>query len=636
MNAFNSVSDALELLVEPFDASPRWASVVADAGVGAPRRQAAWRTVALFAVLAAALLAAAAYAAGFGGHFSAWLTGSPGTPAPAAAQRGFAERNRLAYASFPAGTKLRLLLRTTVGRTGFDLLGFRNGDAYCLRLVRRDLPQGIGRNECLRADELRGHSALVAGDVWFSVGDPAQSVTGVYGFAADDVVSVRVTRQRGQVRVPVTNNVFLALQGEPSGTVQHHPLPNEVLAVAAVAANGRLQNLPYVAEGEGIIRGGQRPTVPSYYAGRGVGAQPVKVTAPIPHPAVGWLARREKRGAPLPPQRFVTVHFGRVIQPDPDDPVRLGVATAASMGMTRGRPITGESLCLVDFQPLSRVSGSVGCSPVPFQTGGLMLAGWNDSAITRLNGIAADGIVRVVFRQSSGRVVPAALKDNVFEVAIPQAELDGSLVGYDARGRVAAVFPFPRAAVVRPCPSAQLPTPTASLPPPEPWERIDLGALTVNGQTILGKTPQQVLAILGKPAVIRPNAQRENRVSIPEFRYGGTMPATLGLSISFIKRGAQIVANSLFFQSPSTVDARLGHLLRLQPVALQRGISQAYGSRYRLSSSYGSDPRFGCSGNFIQRSGHAGVGFGLNVYRPSRPTISIMNNGAAGRGVITP
>jgi hypothetical protein len=630
MSAFNSVSDALQILVEPLDVTPRWDAVVADAGLVEHHRSTSWRTVAIAAVLAAALLAAAAYAAGFGDTFSSWLTGSPGAPAPAAEQQGFTQRNHIAFASFPAGTKLRLLLRKSVGATSFDLLGFRNGDAYCLRLVRTDLPQGIGRNECLRAEELRGHAALVANDVWFSVGKPAQSITGVYGFAADDVTALRVTRARGEERVPVENNVFLSLTSQPSGTVQHHPLPNPVLAVAAVLGNGRLRNVPYVIEGQGIIRNGKRPTVPSYFSGRGVrnGVGPVAVTAPIRHPAIGWLDRHEKRGSPLPLQSYLTLHFGRVIQPDPDDPIRVGVAIADATGFTRGHAITGNALCVLDFQPLTRGAGSAGCSPVPFQRGALMLGSWMSSPITHFNGLAADGITRVVLFLAGGRKVEAALRDNVFAVAVPQAELGGKLVGYDAKGRVAAIEEVPGNAVATPCPPAQFTTPIAQLPPPKIWERIDLGTLTVDGQAILGKSPEQVRAILGVPATTRPKAQRSNGISIPEFRYGGTMPATMGLSIAFIKRGDQIVANSLLFQSPSTVDARLGHVLRLQPVELQRAIAKTYGNRYRLYRRYGSDPRLGCSGEFVDRGSPAGIGFALNTYRPSRPYLSIMNNGA--------
>jgi hypothetical protein len=629
MTGFNSVSDALQILVEPFEVTPRWDAVVADAGA-VEHRSTSWRTVAIAAVVASALLAAAAYAAGFGNTFSSWLTGSPGAPAPAAEQQGFAQRNHVAFASFPAGTQLRLLLRKTVAGTSFDLLGFRNGDAYCLRLIRTKLPQGIGRNECLRAEELRGHAALVANNVWFSVGKPAQSITGIYGFAVDDVAALRVTRARGEEQVDVQNNVFLSLTSQPSGSVQHHPLPNPVLTVAAILANGQLRNVPYVVDGQGIIKGGRRPTVPSYFGGRGVTGTvgPVRVTAPIRQPTIGWLNRHEKRGGPLPPQSYLAVHFGRVIQPDPDDPVRVGVAIADATGFTRGHAITGNALCIVDFQPLMRGPGSSGCSPVPWQSGALMLGGWIDSPITHFNGLAADGISRVVLYLAGGRKVEAALRDNVFAVAVPQAELGGKLVGYDARGRVAAIQEVPGNAVATPCPPAEFVTPTDKLPAPKVWERIDLGSLTVGGQTILGKTPEQVRAILGAPATTRPNAQRTNGVSIPEFRYGGTMPATMGLSISFIKRGDQVVANSLLFQSPSTVDARLGHVLRLQPVELQRAIAKTYGARYRLYLGYGSDPQRGCSGEFRDRGGPGGIAFALNTYRPSRPYLSIMNNAA--------
>jgi hypothetical protein len=384
-----------------------------------------------------------------------------------------------------------------------------------------------------------------------------------------------------------------------------------------------------VVDGEGIIANGRRPTVPSYFSGRGVRSSsgPSRVTAPIQHPAIGWLDRHEQRGGPLPLQSYLALHFGRVIQPDPDDPVRVGIAVAAATGFTRGHAITGDALCVIDFQPLMRGAGSAGCSPVPFQNGALMLGGWNSSPITHLNGLAADGIRRVVLYLAGGRKVEAALRDNVFAVAVPQAELGGTLVGFDAKGRVAAIQEVAGNAVATPCPPAQFVTPTDKLAPPKVWERVDLGSMTVGGQTILGKTPEQVRAILGPPATTRPNAQRTNGVSIPEFRYGGTMPATMGLSISFIKRGDQIVANSMFFQSPSTVDARLGHVLRLQPVELQRAIEKTYGRRYRLRLGYGSDPRRGCTGTFVDRGSPAGISFALNTYRPSRPYLSIMNNG---------
>jgi hypothetical protein len=637
VSRFSSISEALDLLVEPCVVESNWDKIVRRAALApqppirSRRSRPSRRVVLAFAVAAVAVLAAAAFATGLADRFSSWINGKPGEPASVVEQQGFAARNRVSLAAFPAGTKLRLLLRQTVGGTSFDLLGFRNGDAYCLRLVRTKRPGAPGSNQCLRADELQGHVALVADNAWFRVGDPESSITGVYGFASDQVKAVRVTRARGTTIAGVTNNVFLALAAQPTGTVQHHLPPNTVFAVAAELKNGSLRNIPYVVTGSagqsGILQGGKRPTVPSYFAPAGrrsIPGAPTAVTSPIRNPQIGWLARREKIGGPLPTQRYLTVKFGRVIQPDPDDPVRIGVAIGPAHGMTYGHPIHRDWVCLLEFDTL-RQGGGTGCAPKLFSHGPISLGSWLESPITHFNGLVADGIVRVQAFLVTGRRVPAALRDNVFSVAVPQAELPGEIVGYDDRGQVAGIVPLQGNAVAKPCPPAELTTPTSQLPAPETWEELDLATLSVGGETILGRTPAQVRAILGEPAVIRPNAQQTNGVSIPEFRYGGTTQPTLGLSVTFIKRGDQIVANGLYFQSPSLVDAKLGHVLRLQPTKLQQLVQSSYGSRYRLSLGYGSD-QLACTGTFRERTSAAGFSFGLNPYRPSRPYLQISGN----------
>ena len=139
-------------------------------------------------------------------------------------------------------------------------------------------------------------------------------------------------------------------------------------------------------------------------------------------------------------------------------------------------------------------------------------------------------------------------------------------------------------------------------------------------------TPQQVEVALGKPAVIRGNAQTTNGVPIPEFRYGGSLPSTLGLSIGFSKKGDRIFANSLSYQSPSLVDAKLGHVLRMQPAELQQAITRTYGSTLHIFRSYGSNPASGCSAVLKERDAASGIGIGLNPYRPSRPYLDIVAN----------
>jgi len=74
---------------------------------------------------------------------------------------------------------------------------------------------------------------------------------------------------------------------------------------------------------------------------------------------------------------------------------------------------------------------------------------------------------------------------------------------------------LPGNAILTACPSPAFTTPTSNLPPAKPWERIDLATMQVNGQMIIGKTTDQVRAILGAPTTIIPAAQTTNGVAIP-------------------------------------------------------------------------------------------------------------------------
>jgi len=99
-----------------------------------------------------------------------------------------------------------------------------------------------------------------------------------------------------------------------------------------------------------------------------------------------------------------------------------------------------------------------------------------------------------------------------------------------------------------------------------------------------------------------------------------------GLAISFNKKGDRIFANALCFQSPQVVDRRLGRVLEHEPVALERTIKNSYGSRYEVVSSYGSAPMLGCMATLRERTAPAGITFGINPYRPSRPFLQIRAN----------
>jgi hypothetical protein len=632
VSRFTSLSEALDLLVEPVTVRNEWGEIVREAHghrrLTSPRPRLSRSVIVLAAVVLVVGLSAAAFASGFAGRFSAWIGGKPGVPASSSDQQGFDLRNSRVLASFPAGTKLRLLLAHRVDGREFDLLGFRNGDTYCLRLILADLPSGRGSNQCLRNVELNGHVALVANDVDFRVGKPGMAISGIYGFASDAVSGLRVTRTRGVTTVPVSNNVFLSLHGQPEGTVQRHPAADDVLSVSAFLRNGGARNVPYVVQGigQGILPGGKQPSVPSYFAPPGttvVPDAPSKVVAPILHPTIAWLTRHEKRGQPLPAEHLGHIIFGRVIHPDPDNPSRLGVALGPASGMSHGRPLKGIWTCLIDFEPFSS-GGGLSCFP-PFQRGVIDVGSWYDSPIVDFTGLAADGIVRIEAFLGNGTRVAAALRDNAFSVSFPQTELPAELVGYNRQGQVAGITKLPGNGTIQPCPTAKFVTPTNQLPASQPWERIDLADLTVNGQPILGKTPDEVRAILGTPSMIRPVEQKKHVTIIPEYRYGGTTQATLGLSIQFARHGKLIEASRLFFQAPSLTDAKLGHLLRMQPTQLQQLVGSTLGNRYRRTLSYDNN-QFTCTGSFQQRGGAAGFSFGIDPYRPSRPYLQIAAN----------
>ena len=607
---------ALDDLVEPAEGEHGdWDDVLRRAQV--TRHQVPRRIAVAAVVVVTGIVVATALATGLADRFGAWVSGTPGRPAPAGLQSGFDTRNRASYAAFPAGTKLRLLLSRKVGGVTFSLLGFRNGDAYCLRLIRNDHPNALGRNECLRAEELSGVPALVAGDVWFSVGKTSSNVNGVYGFADDSVRALTIERLRGQDRVPVVNNVFLSLRSAPSGSVQHHPLPNPVFAITARLRGGATRNVPYVGSGlGGVAPGGKRPGGPAYFAPPKAQSipGPAKVVAPIAKPTISWLRRHEPRGLPMPPVRFAHAAFARVIQPDPDDPLRIGVAVGG-----RG------ALCTYYFAPLAPTSYAGGCGGW-FAFGPLELATSFRGPIEHLDGLAADGITHVTAFLASGRVVQAALRDNVFEAAVSTTELPARLVGYDKDNRVAGVLELPGNFVLTSCPKARFAKPVSQLPAPQPWERVDIGTLAVDGRQILGLSPAEVRAVLGKPSGFRPAAQRTNGVAIPELRYGGKTFTTAGLVISFSKKGERIFANSLYFRSPSLVDAKLGHVLRMDPLALQRAIARTYGARYRVFLPYGSNPQIGCAAILPRRDGPSGVSLGMNPLRPSQPYLVIGKN----------
>jgi len=642
------------------EARPDWADVLRRAEVvcvvqgGRPRPRAAYRRRASRTlVLASALVAFAALAtaftpvgpalAGLGRDafdgLSSWLRGEPGEPAPAGEQAGFSERNAASYASFPADTKLRLLLRQRVGGKTLSLLGFRNGSSLCLRLVRADLPGGRGENQCVTQRELMRYSApaLVAAQTRFHFGDPATTAEGIFGFADDTVRALEVRRSRsGWTRVGVSSNVFLALRARPSGTVKDYPPYDPIVQVRALTRDGTRIPVPFVASDAGDYGQGL-PHVPSYLRAPSIRPEelpgPSKVDVHFPGGTIGWLERREPRGEPFAPDRRAvesigSIVFSRKIQPDPESPVRVGATLArVDVGSRLHNAQPGDlMICESELRALGSGGAGFGCPGPgpngPFPAGEpLTFSFIGPEQITQLAGLAADEVSAIDLYLASGRIVPAALKDNAFLVQAPTTQLPGKFVAYDDRGRVIGIHTLPGAARPAPCPPATFARPASSSP--RPYERINLGAAQIDGNEIFGRSVAEVEAALGRPDRVA-YFSSTNGIREPTLFYGGTRPGRAALEVRFGIRQKRLRAFSLTFNSSGVVDARGGRILRLQPPELQRRIEAAYGDIYDLGVAYGSEPGRGCIGIFQTARRSATITFGVNPYYGSpRPSITL-------------
>ena len=406
---------------------PDWANVIGRAQAHKNPRRA--RRVLVGAALAFALVIVASALAATGhnvfGTIGSWLNGKPGQPASSSEQAGFTNRNNASYAAFPSDTKIRRLTQTTVDGQTFTLLGFKSGESLCLRLVRARQTGARGTNQCVTLRELDASQSpvLVASQASFQTA--SEYVNGIFGFADDTVRSIEYRRGRGAwVKIGVTDNVFVALDGRQSGTVKHpNPLPS-IVQVRAVTRSGKRISVPFVASDEASYPNGL-PAVPSYLTHGNMKPQdlpgPAKVNAPFTGGTISWLVGHEPRGTAWQPQHLFmnigTMVFSRAVQPDPDSPVRVGlflVRTVASRFMPRLKPGT-LVLCETVIRPLNGPSGGIGCN-TQIAAGSLFNAGQPFSSnfmgpeqITEFAGAVADGVTSIKLYLASGRVIPAAL-----------------------------------------------------------------------------------------------------------------------------------------------------------------------------------------------------------------------------------
>jgi len=413
MNEFSSqIFDQLDAYTPEPDRWPDWRDVL--------RRAQKQRTRRLAVALAAALMvfgSAAAVTAALGG-FDRWLSGEPGKPARSEEQQKFEAANGRTWAAFPQDTKLRELIRTQVDGKTYVLFGFRSGNTLCLKLKAVTLGHSTG-SSCTPTTTLARSTApiVVVNREWgFDDRHAHVSAQVSFGIVSDGVRRVDILAADGSHRAVIGGNAYLFVENEPN-------TGNRVLAVSARNSSGKRSTIRFETI-YGLFGG----SLDSGRRARG----PRKVQARIAHPTIGWYARGERRGRSRDDLELGPAwHLGlsptaRFVKPDPLSDLVVG--------------LDGD-ICLVLVS--SGGAGGEGCNsrgsffalgPLNVLTSG---GGGTESLVVA--GAAADGVETLTIFGADGQKLAVPLRDNLFAARVAISQFPIRLVGYDQRGRVAAV-----------------------------------------------------------------------------------------------------------------------------------------------------------------------------------------------------
>jgi hypothetical protein len=401
MNEFDTlVFDQLDAFTPEPDRRPDWQGVLRRA-----RKSRTRRLVVALAATVAVLGSAAVVTAALGG-FDAWLSGEPGKPAPSGVQQRFEAANERSFAAFPTSTKLRELIRTNVGGKHYALFGFRSGNSLCLRLDSVALRRSVGPTCAPVSRVLRSPAPLVVvvGNSGFQNQLGRTGATVSFGLVADGVARVDVHAVDGTHRAVLGGNAYLWIQRQPN-------TGQRVLSLTAVARSGSRVTVP-VRNSYGLFGVDAAPE----RSPRG----PTRIQARIPNPTVGWFVRGERRGPSLlgPGTRFV--------KPDPQSNVAVGLTGQWCLAVIRQGGDSGTSC----------TSGREFWVRGPLN---VILSGEGDEFV-RVNGVAADGVARVVVYLAGSEKQRAALRDNLFTTLVAADEFPIRIVAYDERHRVVGVL----------------------------------------------------------------------------------------------------------------------------------------------------------------------------------------------------
>lgn len=393
-----------------------------------------------FAAVVAIVLAAtplgAMIARGFG-DFSGWLSGSTGHPASTGEQQTFAHEYKNSWIRFPKTPALRSLIRVNRDGIDYELFGFRAGDAFCLRLVSSSTSRSTYTSCAPKSDLLARRAPVLLLSVDAPIVDRVKAGRRVvfvqragvtFGITSDGVTAVRASAppQSHDLKGIVGGDSFLIVN--PRAAFGAH-----IASIRASNKNGNEVAVPIARSFFDTPVARTSPTLPG----------PTKVERPVTRVSVGWIARREPRGAAYPMSRLrhpwqsakQRVVFARLLTPDP------GGVEQVLVILNRG-----GDLC-IDIVA-KRVEGG-SCSPLkyiskkfgmPFT---LMSSGGNPgrSQYTSIVGLADDQVARMTLFLANGEQLAVPLKDNAFLAEVASSKLPYRLVAYDRAGRVIGISP---------------------------------------------------------------------------------------------------------------------------------------------------------------------------------------------------
>ncbi|MGZ4310366.1 MAG: hypothetical protein ACXVRG_13645 [Gaiellaceae bacterium] len=159
----------------------------------------------------------------------------------------------------------------------------------------------------------------------------------------------------------------------------------------------------------------------------------------------------------------------------------------------------------------------------------------------------------------------------------------------------------------------------ASAPP----TKFDLSTGAVNGRILLGKSPETLITVLGRPTLLDGLAIKgmsleavRQILATPSENHHVAVWSTgtvwhVAAQVGLKGTNAPVVW-SLLFADPTDREARLGTVLTRQPKAIGQSLRNRYGDTFKASRPYSCGKQAGsCYGIFTSKDGHRKITFGL-------------------------